>query len=257
MSWPGDRDAATLGDMSETTDAAETTEKPAKPAPTPTWDHDPLVVVSSARVFPFPLELLRKAHDDEALQRWHGPNARAADRNERLITLHAGATFLGATTSAWALRAVTEASRAPTAPPQAHQLRFIVPDTTSRDVLLGREFVSRESGHVDPLKVQAALQRVLDYLKHQRTFGDHFVPEPGFDNPRIIVLRISELLSQGGRHGGAAFSLLGRQIPYCKSAEHLGALHDYAARSGPRGWGIVEKCRDRANFFPKASLGST
>lgn len=42
-------------------------------------------------------------------------------------------------------------------------------------------------------------------------------------------------------------------IPWCRDSAHLGALHDYAARS--RGsWHIVTACRARALYFSPTKL---
>lgn len=241
--------------------AASAEAKPDKPAAdsaaTLTWDKDPLVVISRARWLTFPLALLREPVDDKAIQRWHGPQARAADRNERVLHFFCGPTFLGVMTTSWALRGIAEQQRAPTAPPHPDRLRHILPDTTARDALLGRDFVAKETGKIDPVRVREALERVLGYLRHDKILGDHFRPEPGFDDPQIVVIKVSELFAQQGEFGPSAFAMLGKLIPFCKSSEHLGALHDYAVRAGSHGWPIVNLCRQRAAAFGNAIPRST
>jgi len=204
------------------------------------WDRDPVVLVSRRpRNVAFPGGLIHRDPSAADLKAWRDPTARNV-ANEHKLNIGAGVNFLGALTSAWALRGVPGPGQAPRSAPPDTDLMIVNPDTTASAMLRGPAFVDRETRRVVPARVHAALMRVLDWLKGEEAhlqkergiLPQLFTADDGFDpeGPEFAVMPLSEVFSQRTDRGRYAYAAAKAGIKWAKSGSHLGALHDYACR---------------------------
>lgn len=224
------------------------------------WDADPVVVVSRRpRVVSFPGILLEREPTASDLKMLRNGQNRSMPGEQRL-TISGGVTFLGAHTTAFALRAVPGPGQAPRGAPPEGDLRIVVPETTaSNDLQRGVRVVDRESRRVVPARVHEALLRVLDWLRREEEhLRDEkgvqpilFTADDGFDpeGPEVAVMPLSEVFEQRTDRGRHAYAATQKNIAWAKNGTHLGALHDYAVRN-PGGWLLAQEARARVQRAP-------
>jgi hypothetical protein len=122
--------------------------------------------------------------------------------------------------------------------------------------LAGTGFKDRESGRANPAVQHAAWRRVVAYLEargralREADPGefDLFHPEGGAEGPEVMLLPLADMLYRRGQNGQQAEAATLSAIPWCRSSDHLGALHDYAIRV-PGALNIATACRSRALVF--------
>jgi hypothetical protein len=228
------------------------------------WTRDPVVLVSRRpRNIAFPGGLIHREPTAADLKAWRDPNARNVI-SEHKLTLWAGVNFLGALTSAWALRSVPGPGQAPRSPPADGDMMVVTPDTTASALLRGPAFVDRETRRVVPARVHAALLRVVEWLRGEEKHLERergvqpllFTADDGFDpeGPEVALLPLSEVFSQRTDRGRYAYAAAKAGIKWAKSGAHLGALHDYACRD-PSAWLLAQDARERLGRAP--SLAGT
>lgn len=226
-----------------------TKDKPqAVPTSDPAWNENPVVVVSrQRRVLRFPARvLLEEVPADEQARL---AKADAADINEQTVSLEMGVTFLGAFTTVWSLVEVPDAREAPRGGPRLDDCRVVKPISTAEALLTGRAFQDgTEKRRLDPAKVQAGFLRVMEYC---RRFGcpGLWEAEDGFDAPTLTTMPLRSILRSEGDGASFALGATMNGIKYAKRADNLGALHDYAVRSGQTSWALVDLARQRRLFF--------
>lgn len=248
--------------MATKTAAPDDADAPLPPAPSFAWTRDPLVLVSRRiRDIAFPGALLVRDPTPADLARWRDPNSRTSNVAEHKVRVLAGVTFLGAYTSAWALRAVPGPGQAPRSAPAPDSLLIVQPDSrTAAGILSGGQFMDRDSRRVDPAKVHAAWLRVFRWMETEdaRTdlpAGDDglrlrlFSPADGHDAPEMAIMRLSEVLTMTTEAGRHAFPATMNACRWHKDGPNLGALHDYAVRT-PASWPLVTEIRARLAKAP-------
>ena len=227
---------------------------------TPAWTADPVVAVSKRmRVLEFPSVLLQRDATPAECDAWRlGPQQQMDVIRTHRVTLMAGVTVLGAVTTSWALLDVPSRERAPRQAPPLDACRIVMPMTTAHNLVNdGAQFKATGADgqpdyeYVDPAKVSAAWERVLAYLRRQeealRASGMHlpaplFWTQRGFDAPELTVGRLSDFLTQREDTHRAAYPFITAGIKGVRDGLHLGAFHDYCARSD-RGWNLAMECR--------------
>lgn len=234
-----------------------------KPAPyVPTWDKDPVVLVSRrARIIPFPTVVLLREPTEADRRVIDAPPELGKARDESMMTVLSGVNFLGTLTTAWdpALHRAPSHQEAPRAAPSTDRCLLLAPASRTVNLATRPGFVDRESGLLRPEAVHAAWTRVLAWLRAQedaqiagpeaRANVPLFTPDQGHDAPEFVVCRMSELLTQRTTAGAHAYQHAFGAIPHAKHGAHLGGLHDYAVRT-PTGWTLVAACRARAQHVP-------
>lgn len=220
----------------------------AAPASDPAWNDNPVVVVSrQRRVLRFPARVLLEEVSVEEQARL--AKADAAEVNEQTVSLEMGVTFLGAFTTIWSLVEVAEARDLPHGAPRLSDCQVVKPISTAEAMLKGRAFQDgTERRSLDPAKVQAGFLRVMEYCRR------HGCPhlwetEAGFDDPVLTTMPLRSILRSEGEGASFALGATMRGVNYAKRADNLGALHDYAVRSGRTSWALVDLCRKRRLFF--------
>ena len=232
------------------------------------WDRDPLVAVSRrTRNIAFPSALLMRAPTDADADAWETPQGEhfaaqynaISRRNDRVLTLEAGVTFLGCYTTAWTLRAASAPSMVPKDPPSLDSCILVSPGSSARDIVLGTRspFMDHGAKRIDARLVRLAWERVLAYLRasedraHARDPSAQrlFTTDDGFDHPEVVVCKLSDLLGLLTPEARAVHPYMTEAIPWAKNPEHLGALHDYAVRLHG-GWVVATECRKRAQSAP-------
>lgn len=235
--------------MASSKTAATTADSPASFE----WTRDPLVLVSRRiRDIAFPGALLLRDPTEEDLRRWRDPNSRNSGASEHKVRVLAGVTFLGALTSAWALRAVSGPGQAPRGAPADDAMILVQPTSSASGVLGGHQFIDRETRAVVPQRVHEAWLRVFRWLKQEdlrsaEERGDRpllFCPADGFDVPEVMLVRLSEVLRHTSEDGRMAYPAVTNSLRWHKDGRHLGALHDYAVRE-PAAWPLVTEIRAR------------
>lgn len=234
------------------------------PAPkyTPKWDADPVVLCSRrSRIIPFPTLLLLRQPTEAEARAIAAPPELGKVYDTGHMTVDAGANFLGAMTTAWDPQAFRAASSqaVPRGAPSVDHCILVAPHSRSINIERRAGFVDRDTGLVIPSAVHAAWMRVLDWLRAQEAAqiagpaGQANVPlftaEQGYDAPEFVVCKLSEMLSQRTEAGQHAYQHAHGAIPHAKDGAHLGALHDYAART-TTGWTLAVACRARATQQP-------
>jgi hypothetical protein len=230
------------------------------------WDSDPLVVVSKRiRNFAFPLSVLLGTAKDEDRAAWKAPTSRAADRDEHVLTLFAGVTFLGTATTAWAYRGLADPSKSRDQkgrpiPPNAGDCVLLYPSSNVPSNIFEQDpFLDPLTRAIKPSEVQKAWVRVLEYWQDvdkdvtQRGRVGLWTPPGGYDSAELVILKMSELLGQTSQKGRLAYAAAQKAIKICRDSGHLGALHDYAVRD-PQGSTIFEEARVRSRAFRPTDL---
>lgn len=217
-----------------------------------------MVLVSKRiRNVQFPRALLDKDATPEQMARWLSRESTASERNEATLNILAGVTFLAAWTSAWAYREAAGVSQVPKGAPREQDMVLVTPPATS--TLSGRDWKDRESGRPNPVVQHAAWRRVVAYLKARgealREAGDFdmWTADDGAEGPEVMLLPLADMLNRKTDAGRQAEAATLAAIPWCRESAHLGALHDYAARS-PGSWNIATACRARALHFSPTKL---
>jgi len=217
-----------------------------------------MVLVSKRiRNVQFPRALLDKDATPEQMARWLARESTASERNEATMNILAGVTFLATWTSAWSYREATGVSQVPKGAPREQDMVLVTPPATS--TLSGRDWKDRESGRPNPAVQHAAWRRVVAYLKARgealREAGDFdmWSPDDGAEGPEVMLLPLADMLNRKTDAGRQAEAATLAAIPWCRESAHLGALHDYAARS-PGSWNIATACRARALHFSPTKL---
>lgn len=259
--WRVRQVVATLLAMADTKSSAPAP-APAQVPYAPKWDPDPLVLCSRrSRVIPFPTALLLRAPTAAELAAIDAPPEAGKVRDESYLTVLAGVNFLGTWTTAWdpGLHRAASSQAAPRGAPANDRCILVAP--YSRNAVLERRagFVDRETGILMPEAVHAAWLRVLEWLRGRERAQVEgpagqanvplFLPEPGFDAPEFVLCRVSEVLSQRTQDGSHGYAHVHAAVEYTKDGAHLGALHDYAART-TTGWSLALACRARAVRAP-------
>lgn len=240
--------------MASSKSAATTADTPASFE----WTRDPLVLVSRRiRDLSFPGALLAREPSDVDLRRWADPNNRQNNVGEHKVRVLAGVTFLGALTSAWALRAVSGPGQAPRAAPADDAMVLVGPTSSASGILAGHQFIDRETRAVVPALVHAAWLRVFRWLERvdvegAQERGDRpllFGQADGYEAPECFLVHLSEVLRQSTERGRWAYPAVTGSFRWHKDGRHLGALHDYAVRE-PAAWPLVTEIRARLGKAP-------
>jgi hypothetical protein len=233
------------------------------PPPDPfAWEPDPMVVVSRRnRSIMFPTALLRGPMSVDDIKRYLEPprdvNA-VGNRDEKMLSLHAGVNFIGCRTSTWLLRSA-DGRGAPVGPPPDDKCALLWPYTNGHNIVSDSRSgnVDRETGRLRPDRVREAVLRVVEFSRAHRhpTDDDLWTAADGFDAPELQLLRISDIFRQRGQEAAHAHASVLAAIPYLRRTPDviavLGALHDYAVRDRA-GAGIVAACR---TWWAKKKLG--
>ena len=217
-----------------------------------------MVLVSKrTRNVQFPRALLDKDAAPEQMAKWLAPASTAGERNEATLNILAGVTFLAAWTSAWAYREAGGPNAVPKGAPRETDMVLVTPPATA--TLSGRDWKDRESGRPNPVVQHAAWRRIVAYLKARgealREAGDFdmWTADDGAEGPEVMLLPLGDMLTRRNDAGRQAEAATLAAIPWCRESAHLGALHDYAARSAGS-WNIATACRARALHFSPSRL---
>lgn len=222
------------------------------------WTRDPLVLVSRRiRDLSFPGALLLRDPTEADLRRWRDTNSRTNNVNEHKVRVLAGVTFLGALTTAWALRAVTGPGQAPRSAPADDALILVRPTSSADGLLNGHQFVDRDTRKVVPRLVHEAWLRVMRWLEREDVEGARergerpliFGAADGHDAPECMLVPLSEVLRQSTEAGRQAYPAVVNSFRWHKDGRHLGALHDYAVRDAAA-WPLVDGMRQRLGKAP-------
>lgn len=230
------------------------------PPNSPEWDRDPIVCISAReRDLSFPAAVLTREPTEADIAKWTGADLMAA-RNEHTFRLCAGVNFLGTYTTAWRLREVQNQALAPRGNPPADECFTLWPSSRADAVINAAPmFKFPETRLLNPEAVHAGWMRVLAYLRSQEAARAAdtgaaplvlFSADNGYESPQVIVCRLSEVFTQRTLAGQQAHPYMVNAIKWAKDGQHLGALHDYAARS-QSAWNIAEACRVRAAHAPR------
>lgn len=224
------------------------------------WQHPEHVMVlvsKRMRNVQFPRALLDRDATPEQMAKWLAPTSTAAERNEATLNINAGVTFLATWTSAWAYRDAASPSQVPKGAPQEAAMVLVVPPATGN--LSARDWKDRDSGRPNPQVQHAAWRRIVEYLKARgaalREAGDFdmWTADDGAEGPEVMLIPLADMLGRKTDAGRQAEAATLAAIPWCRESAHLGALHDYAARS-PGSWNIATACRARALHFGATKL---
>lgn len=240
---------------------AENTKQQQQEALTPAWDPNPLVVVSRrTRNLVFPAAVLQREPTKEDMIKWYGPTSKAEDRDDKIVTVQAGITFLGTLTTAWTLKEITKSSDAPKddkgrplAPAPQTTLQ-VSPENTARNIFALPMFRDKATQALLCGEVSKAWMRVFKHLQARDEdlvlAGQLglFTTSGGFDAPEIMLLPLRDVLEHKTDLGQQGFGMTLNAIPTHRNATHLGALHDHACHY-PQSWQIVEAARRRVQVW--------
>lgn len=241
---------------------AQGKDTPASPVETaPLWDSNPLVLISKRnRNFYFPGSLLLKEPTQEDLAAWTSRESRSIDRDEKVVSILAGVTFLGCWTSCWELLGVPDPSSAPraekgkSAAPPHDKCVLVFPDSNAGDAFERPQFRETYSRALIGSEVHKAWKRVFKYLKDRDSEAVKrgelglWTPVGGYDCPEVQILPLQDVLEARTEEGQKAIRYVLDAVKFHRNSAHLGALHDYAVRH-PRAWDIVTAARVRHGKF--------